>query len=74
VEREVSVMFDSLDPKTRACIRFAIEHQHSPAPRVHKPCKTCTDSTTGSPAPRGIEQQAAWGAYPWSSMDANRTP
>lgn len=40
VEREVSVIFNSLDPKMRSCIRFALKHQRSLVPHVPQAVQT----------------------------------
>ena len=72
VEREVGVIFASLDPKTRACIISALKHQRSLVPRTPRTISTLQTITEWfSRAPRkmprsdleGIPEEHEEGAH-----------
>ena len=55
VEREVGVIFTSLDPKTRACITSALKHQRSLVPKLPRTISTLHTITQWfSGAPRKL--------------------
>ena len=72
VEREVGVIFTSLDPKTRACIISALKHQRSLVPKIPRTISTLQTITQWfSRAPRkmprsdleGIPEEHEEGAH-----------